>query len=196
MVKQKLTLYLSIQLEYVYGSTRLRKLRATCMYGVIYITLGNLSGNAVAFGTYSLEAAGINDGQESLIRGLAVVCMTATCLIHVLYRQGGIYAIILMAIFKVCILLAIIGIGFAAMAGSAFGYGRVHGQTILDHTTQTGSSNLAIDTSFRFTRNDFASFANSILFVVHTFSGSEQPFYVQYHSLSGIQLADSVPGAQ
>ena len=149
------------------------------MYGLIYITLGNLSGNAIAFGIYTLEAAGINEGHDSLARGLAVVCMSAACLTHATYRQGGIYTIILMAIFKVCILLAIIGIGFAAMAGRTFGYGAVQGQTILEAATQSGPSNLVAKNSFSFAKTDFASYANSILFVLYTFSGNEQPFYVR-----------------
>lgn len=165
-------------LEYVYGSDRHRKLRTTCMYGIIYVTLGNLSGNAVAFGTYVLEAAGINDGQGSLARGLAVVCMTSACLLHAMSRQGGIWIINTMAVFKVCILLAIIGIGFAAFAGKTFNYGPVHGETIINSLNQTGPPNLAGGTSFAYARKDFASYANSILFVVYTYSGSEQPFYV------------------
>ena len=95
--------------------------------------------------------------------------MSAACLVHAVYRQGGIYFIILMAIFKVCILMVIIIIGFAAMGGRTFGYGAVHGQTILDDTAQTGPSNLAASTSFKFAERDFASYANSILFVVYTF---------------------------
>ena len=166
-------------LEYVYGSNRLKKLRTTCMYGVIYVVLGNLSGNSIAFGTYCLEAAGINNGGDSLARGLAVVCMTTACLLHATYRQGGIYAIISIAIFKVCILLAIIVIGFAAMAGRSFGYGTAHGETITNGTSQTGPSNLAAETSFAYAKKDFAGYANSILFVVYTFSGNEQPFYVR-----------------
>lgn len=148
------------------------------MYGLVYITLGNLSGNAIAFGIYILEAAGIRDGHDSIARGLAVVCMTAACLLHATYRQGGIYTIIVLAIFKVCILLAIIGIGFAAIAGRTYGYGSIHGQTITNHTLQTGPSNLSANASFAFARKDFASYANSILFVVYTYSGNEQPFYV------------------
>ena len=164
------------------------------MYGVIYLILGNLSGNAIAFGTYVLEAAGINEGHDSLARGLAVVCMSAACLVHATYRQGGIYAIVLMAIFKVCILLAIIGIGFAAMAGGQFGYGPVHGQIILDSAAQTGLPNLAAKTSFNFAKRDFASYANSILFVVYTFSGNEQPFYVQSTRPSLVYSTDLFSG--
>ena len=149
------------------------------MYGVVYITLGNLSGNCIAFGVYILEAASIDESHQSLARGLAVICMTAACLLHAVWRQGGIYAIIIMAIFKVCILLAIIVIGFAALGGKSFGYGSVHGQTIVNDAAQTGPGNLGLHTSFAHATKDFASYANSILFVLYTFSGNEQPFYVR-----------------
>ena len=135
------------------------------MYGFIYITLGNLSGNCIAFGMYVLEAAGVSESNESIARGLAVVCMTLACLVHAGSRQGGLYALVLLAIFKVCILLAIIVIGFAALGGRTFGYGPIQGVAITDSATQTGTPTLDVQSSFSFAKNDFASYANSILFV-------------------------------
>lgn len=152
------------------------------MYGVIYIALGNLSGNCIAFGMYILEAAGRSQDNESLARGLAVICMTAACLLHAVSRQGGIYIIVVTAIFKVLILLAIIGIGFAALGGSTFGYGAVRGETVTT-ATSSGPGNLGVHTSFAHASTDFASYANSVLFVLYTFSGNEQPFYVSIDSL-------------
>ena len=167
------------------------------MYGAIYITMGNLSGNCIAFGTYALQAAGVYEGHDSLIRGLAVLCMTAACLLHAITRQGGIYVIIVLAIFKVCILLAIIGIGFAALGGKTYGYGPVHGETITNSITQTGPANLDLHSSFAHVRRDFASYANSILFVLFTFSGNEQPFYVCNSLQSIFQLIlIIIPGTQ
>ena len=115
---------------------------------------------------------------DALARGLAVVCMSAACLLHATTRQGGIFTIIVMAIFKVCILLAIIVFGFAAAAGRTFGNGHVHGETIVDNIAQTGPANLDPENAFTHAKADFASYANSILFVLYTFSGNEQPFYV------------------
>ena len=146
------------------------------MYGVIYIILGNLSGNAVAFGVFILEAAGIK-GHESTVRGLAVVCLTAACLLHASWRQGGIYVNNLLTMMKVLILLAIIIIGFAASAGASFGHGPVHGETV-DPLTRSATSNFDIHSSFSNARNDSASISDAILFIVYTFSGYEQPFYV------------------
>lgn len=42
-------------LEYIYKDPRFR---TTCIYGLIFVVIGNLSGNAIAFGIYIMEAAG------------------------------------------------------------------------------------------------------------------------------------------
>lgn len=94
------------------------------MYGVIYITLGNLSGNAIAFGLYVMEAAGVV-GSDSAVRGLAVASLTFACILHALWRKGGIVLNNLLALVKVCMLLAVIVIGFAASAGATFGNVRI-----------------------------------------------------------------------
>ena len=95
------------------------------MYGVIFITLGNLSGNAYAFGLYALEAAGVA-GNDAAVRGLAVMGLTFACVLHALWRKGGIVLNNLLAFVKVSILLVIIVIGFAASAGASFGNVRIY----------------------------------------------------------------------
>lgn len=146
------------------------------MFGVIYVVLGNLAGNAVVFGIYVLHAAGI-EGHDSTVRGLAVVALTAACLLHASWRRGGILLNNILAVLKVLILLAIVVIGFAASAGASFGHGPVHGQTV-NPTTHKTTSNFDPHSSFAFARDDPAGYASSILFVVYCFSGYEQPFYV------------------
>ena len=140
------------------------------MYGIVFIILGNLSGNAIAFGIYVLEAAGI-EGHDAAIRGLAVAASTAACLLHGAWRHGGIAVNNMLASLKVLILIAIICIGFAASAGAKFGHGHVHGENV-------GSSNFDTHTSFTHARHDAASYADSLIFIVYTYSGYEQPFYV------------------
>ena len=90
------------------------------MYGVIYVTLGNLSGNAIAFGLYVMDCAGVA-GNDSAVRGLAVMSLTFACILHALWRKGGILFNNLLAFIKVSMLLAIIIIGFAVSAGASFG---------------------------------------------------------------------------
>lgn len=146
------------------------------MYGIIFIILGNLSGNAIAFGIYVLEAAGI-EGHDAAIRGLAIAASTAACLLHGAWRNGGIAVNNMLASLKVLILIAVICIGFAASAGAKFGHGTVHGETV-DPTTGNRTSNFDTHTSFTHARHDAASYADSLLFVVYTYSGYDQPFYV------------------
>ncbi|KAI4196732.1 MAG: hypothetical protein LQ350_006378 [Teloschistes chrysophthalmus] len=161
-------------LEYIYRFPKMRT--TTCIFGWIYIILGNLSGNAVAFGIYICQAADI-EGRDSLVRGLAVVCLTAACLLHASWRKGGIIVNNLLAVMKVLVLVAIIIIGFAASAGASFGHGPVHGETT-DPKTQSKTSNFSTHSSFAFASNDPASYAESLLYIIFTFSGYEQPFYV------------------
>lgn len=162
------------------------------MFGVIYIILGNLSGNAVAFGIYFCQMVGLTkipgdqmavlDGSDDrrhdpLVRGLAVLCLTIACLIHALWRKGGIWLINGLAIIKTLIIVAIIVIGFAVSGGASFGHGKVHGQTFnpsTDHLT----SNFSPAVSFTSARGDAAGYASAILFASYCFSGYEQPFYV------------------
>ena len=146
------------------------------MYGVTYIILGNLSGNAIAFGIYFLEAVGIK-GHDAAIRGLAVAALTAASLLHAAWRNGGIVVNNMLASLKVLILIAVICMGFAASAGAKFGHGSVHGETV-DPTTGKATSNFDTHTSFTHARHDAASYADSLLFIVYTYSGYEQPFYV------------------
>lgn len=159
----------------------------TCIFGWIYIILGNLSGNAVAFGIYICQAADI-EGRDPLVRGLAVVCLTAACLLHASWRKGGIIVNNLLAIMKVLVLVAIIIIGFAASAGASFGHGPVHGETV-DPKTQSKTSNFSTHSSFAFASNDPASYAESLLYIIFTYSGYEQPFYVSRHVLHGLNKA-------
>ena len=146
------------------------------MYGVVYIVLGNLSGNAIAFGIYVLEAAGI-EGHDAAIRGLAVAALTAASLLHAAWRNGGIILNNMLASLKVLVLIAVICIGFAASAGAKFGHGPVHGETV-DPTTGNRTSNFDTHSSFSHARHDAASYADSLIYIVYTFSGYEQPFYV------------------
>ena len=167
-------------LEYIYKNP---KVRTTCMYGVIFIILGNLSGNAIAFGIYVTRAASL-EGHDSAIRGLAVASMTSACLLHASWRRGGILMNNLLALMKVLIVVAIIIIGFAASAGASFRHGPVHGQTVNANTHRI-TSNFDIHTSFSGAKPGVANYVESLLLIIFTYSGFEQPFYVGH---SKVQL--------
>lgn len=58
------------------------------MYGIVFIILGNLSGNAVSFGTYVMEAAGA-EPTRGAVRGIAIAALTLAIGIHGSYSHFG-----------------------------------------------------------------------------------------------------------
>ena len=131
----------------------------------MFIVLGNLSGNAVGFGSFVMKAAG-QEGHDSAVRGLAVAALTAACLIHALWRKGGILLNNAFAFMKVAILLLIIVAGLASLGGAPLGSGRI----------QTG--NFDIHTSFYQPRTDLASYTTTLVYACYPYTGFVQPFYV------------------
>ena len=123
-----------------------------------------------------MEAAGTT-GDDATVRGLAATALTAACILHALWRRGGILLNNLLAVVKVAMLLAVIVIGFAVSAGATFGNGPVHGTTT-DPVTGKSFSNFDPRVSFARSSNNIANYTNSLLFVVYSYSGFEQPFYV------------------
>ncbi|KAL8964166.1 MAG: hypothetical protein Q9183_004645, partial [Haloplaca sp. 2 TL-2023] len=160
-------------LEHIYKSPRVR---TTCTFGFIYVVLGNLAGNALAMGKYILQAAGV-ESNDPLARGIAVLAITFAVLLHAAWRRGGIIIINALAVLKVCILGAIIIIGFASSAGASFGHRPVHGETV-DPDTGAKTSNFSTKSSFSFASDGVSSYASALLFIAFSFSGYEQPFYV------------------
>ena len=141
------------------------------MYGFVFVILGNLSGNAIAFGMYVMRAAGRPD-HDAAIRGLAVAVLTIACLLHGSWRKLGVVVNNVLALIKVLTLIAVIGIGFAAGAGASFGSGPVGKGASRD--------NFSTHTSFDHARGNVADYSASMLLVVYSFSGFKQPFYVSF----------------
>ncbi|KAL8933025.1 MAG: hypothetical protein Q9211_006005 [Gyalolechia sp. 1 TL-2023] len=157
-------------LEHIYDSPQFR---TTCIYGFIFIVFGNLCGNAIALGMYVLQAADM-DVDAPLSRGIAVVALTAACVLHAGWRRGGIVVNNVLAVIKIGILLAIIGIGFAYAAGASFGNNSGEKAPVIT----AKETNFNVHKSFSHVQGDFASYANAIIFTVYSFSGFQQPFYV------------------
>lgn len=139
------------------------------MYGLVFVILGNLAGNAVAMGQYVMHAAGDPDHSHA-IRGLAVAALTGACLIHGLWRKGGIVLNNVLALIKVLILMAVIVIGFAVAGGASFGNGPIGKAAV--------KANFDPHRSFLAPKGDAGSYARSIVYIVHSYSGFKQPFYV------------------
>lgn len=140
------------------------------MYGIVFIILGNLSGNAIAFGVYVMSAAGHDDPSRGSVIGLAIAALTFACLVHIASRRGGILLNNFFAVAKVLILLMIIILGFLRAGGYTFN-GHANPQTYPTH-------NFDLKKSFQGDGQNTPSFADSLLFIIYTYSGFEQPFYV------------------
>ena len=109
------------QLEYMF---RKPKFLATSIYAAIFVFLGNTSGNGVVFGTKILQimdypdTVNIYDHRTGWrIKGLAVAAVTAACLLHGVWRAGGIWVQNTLAVVKMCILWFFIVAGLAAYSG-------------------------------------------------------------------------------
>ena len=139
------------------------------MYGFVFVILGNLAGNAIVLGQYFMRAIGDPDNSHA-IRGLAVAALTGSCLVHGLWRQGGIFLNNALALIKILILMAIIVIGFAVAGGASFGSGPAGKAAV--------KANLDPHKSFLAPKGDAGSYARSIVYIVYSYSGFKQPFYV------------------
>jgi amino acid transporter len=142
------------------------------MYGVPFILLGNLSGNALALGRYIMLAAGYHDAAGRLtaskgaVTGIAIAALSLVILIHMCTRRGGLFLNNLFAVCKVVLLLAIIIIGFAFRGND------------LPLKDSLGGQNFSSSTSFGGRTRSLSSYTQSLLVVMYSYSGYEQPFYV------------------
>ena len=140
------------------------------MYGIVYIILGNLSGNAISLGQNFLIAVGRvpagSDPDHGQVIAIAIGALTIACLLHVSSRRGGIIVSDIFAVLKVCILLLIIILGFTVAGGKNLG------------GTSSATANFDTKSSFARPRSDIVSYTDSFLFVFYAYSGFQQPFYV------------------
>ncbi|KAK1829943.1 high-affinity methionine permease [Podospora conica] len=164
-------------LEFIYRRTPKNNLEASkprylvrCIYGIAFVALGNLSGNALAFGAFIMKASGSENSAEDdkgPIIAIAIAAITASVLVHLLSRRGGIIINNCFAVLKVAILLAIIILGFIRARAAKVGT-----------ESPKATDNFKLENSFKDPVDDVPSIANSLLFVLYTYSGWEQPFHV------------------
>ncbi len=153
-----------MELEYIFPRP---KFLVTCMYGIVFILLGNLSGNAIAFGNYVMIAANHPNASRADIIGLAIAALTVAILLHICSRRGGIIINNLFTVIKVLILIAIIVMGFIKASGHKLGGA--------DKSTDNFDPRKSFSSSHR---GGVADYSSSLLYISYTYSGFEQPFYV------------------
>jgi amino acid transporter len=180
---------MELQLEYIFKKPLFL---ATCTYGIMFIVLGNLAGNAVGLGIYVMTAARpqLLDKDDSnypkgAIYGIAILGLTFASSVHIFSRRGGILMNNMFAVVKVGILVVIIFLGIIHSGGK---YLQVSDDTIYQNITvgvdingtsinHAPSINFNPATSFTHIHN-FGNFIQAFIIVLYPYSGYEQPFYV------------------
>ena len=92
----------------------------TCIYGVIFITLGNTAGNGIIAAENFLRT-GNNyaskatvDNYDAKVKGIAVALIAGACVIHMLSRKAGLLLIQVLAWAKLACLWTLIILSFIA----------------------------------------------------------------------------------
>ena len=165
------------------------------MYGIQFLILGNISGNAVAFGIYVAIAAGkdpisdsANNYSKGLVIGLAMMTLTLCAGIHIFSRRGGVLLNNFFAIIKVLMILVLAILGFVHAGGQYLRSSGINELPTIDlqDGTSTNVTSAIINEatkinfgdSFATKQHDLASYVESFLFVLFSYTGFEQPFYV------------------
>lgn len=179
------------QIEYVFKKPAFL---ATCMYGILFIIWGNISGNAIAFGIYvSLASDPSKDpnDRKGFVVGLAIMVLTVCASLHVFTRRGGILLNNAVAMTKVTILVTVAILGFVHAGGKYLQArpGGINEEPAWHSSTHenfnitsaiinsAAKNNFDVHKSFHTDGHDVASYVDSLLFALFSCTGFEQPFY-------------------
>lgn len=105
------------ELNYVSYVFRKPKFLTASMYAAQAVLLGQAAGNANAAGQYFMRAGGDNHTEEWKTKGIGVVILGVTFIMHSCFMKYGLWAQNALGTFKVVILLLIVFAGFGALAG-------------------------------------------------------------------------------
>lgn len=86
---------------------------ASCVFGWMFILVGNAAANSIAFAVHITQAFGYPNPHKGAIQGIAIGVSTFVCVIHALGRRFGVHLNSSFAIIKFAMLWTIIGLGFA-----------------------------------------------------------------------------------
>ena len=172
-----------------------------CVFGILFIFLGNLAGNSVSFGINVLIAAGkdpIYDKEHNYYKGqvigFAIAVPTICVALHMFSRKGGILINNVFAVTKVGILLTIILLGWIHASGKLQSTGinekpkastsqnvTITSQNVTitsDMINSASKTNFDTSRSFHVESNDFSTVVQALLYAIYPYTGFEQPFYV------------------
>jgi len=152
---------------------------ASCMFGVLFILIGNSAANAISCGVHFLAAAGITNPHIGHVQAIAIAIAWFVCVFHVLGRMLGIHLSSLFAMLKLAILCMIIIMGFMVL----------NNDTEHMHRDPASYANLKAENSFQTlgsgVKNHARGYSMSYLDVIFTYGGFNQANYVSLVCSSG-----------
>ena len=143
------------------------QLLATCLYGIPFICLGNMAGNAIVFGENIMIACGSADPTNGLVRVIAVGVATFACALHIVSRWVGIALNNFFGSVKAAMLLMLIIAGIISFAGG-----------LSVKTIDTAKDNYGAHGNFDSASRSSYGYAASFLSVIFAYGGFNQANYV------------------
>ena len=146
---------------------------ATCLYGIPFIILGNTAGNAIVFAENALLAAE-RTPTNAETRGIAIAAITFACLIHAVWRRGGLYLNNVFGLMKAALLLMLFIVGVVSAAGGIkrSGGGAAAGGNV-------PQENFDVKTSFQNRAGSAYGCTEAFLGIIFTYGGFNQANYVR-----------------
>lgn len=145
---------------------------ATCLYGIPFILLGNTAGNAIVFAENAIRASE-REPTNVEVRGVAIAVITFACLIHAVWRRGGVYLNNLFGLVKVAILLTLFFVGVASAAGAI--------KSSTASSASVAKENFDPATAFKDRAVGSFEYTEAFLSVLFAYDGFNQANYVCYH---------------
>lgn len=160
------------ELNYLDYLVKRPKYLAICMFGFVFVIVGNSAANCVSFGLHVLAAAGYENPKKGEVQGVALATAWLVALLHALGRMFGVHLNSVFAVTKVSMLIMIIVLGFMVLNN--------HTQNL--HRDPLSYTSLDSKTSFKHlgTSDNARGFASSYLSIIFTFGGWNQANYVCY----------------
>lgn len=153
---------------------------ATCLYGIPFIVLGNTAGNAIVFAENAIRASR-GEPTDAEVRGIATAVMTFACLIHAVWRRGGLHLNNFFGLVKAALLLMLFIVGVASAAA-----------TIKSDVPGSGSGSVAKENfdpkeSFKDRAAGSYGYTEALLAIIFASGGFNQANYVGCHLLLPIE---------
>jgi len=143
---------------------------ATCVYGIPFICLGNVSGNCILFAESIIEACG-KVPTNGATRALAIGVATFACLVHAVWRRGGIYLNNAFGFVKIAMLIMLFVVGIASAAGAFKG-------NQFEKPAEVAKENFDVHNAFSGASTESYGYAEAFLAILFAFGGFNQANYV------------------